>query len=240
MKLTCMIIDDEPIARMVVEEFIRDIDYLELTGVAENPVKAMALLKKQSVDLLFLDINMPRMNGFEFLKCTSHLPLVVVTTAYAEYAVEGFELDVLDYLLKPISFERFKLACEKARKHLQLVIPQNENLNNQEDHFFVKNNNSIEKICYEDLNYVEALLNYVVLHTSTRKLMVYMTIKSIIDQLPQEQFIKVHKSYIVNTKKIKSIEGNIIDIGNAKISISQNLREEVLKKVVKNKLLKRS
>jgi DNA-binding LytR/AlgR family response regulator len=238
MKLTCMIIDDEPIARKVVEEFVRDIDYLELTGVAENPVKAMALLKKQPVDLLFLDINMPRMNGFEFLKCASHLPLVIVTTAYAEYAVEGFELDVLDYLLKPTSFERFQQACERARKHLQAATPETEN--NQEDHFFVKNNNSIEKIYYDDLNYVEALLNYVVLHTSTRKLMVYMTIKSIIEQLPQDQFIKVHKSYIVNTKKIKSIEGNIIDIGNAKISISQNLREEVLNKVVKNKLLKRS
>jgi DNA-binding LytR/AlgR family response regulator len=238
-KLNCVIIDDEPIARKIIEEYIADIDFLDLTGKAENPVKAASLLSETRVDLIFLDINMPRLNGIEFLRSSSNLPAVIITTAYPEYALEGFALDVLDYVVKPVSFERFLKACNKAKNYFDLKMKADEIEKSKADHFFIKCDNSIEKIFYDDLLYVEGLLNYVVLHTVSGKMMVYMTIKSMLEQLPQELFIKVHKSYIVNLEKIKGIEGNTIKIGNTNIAISQNLKDEVLKKILKDKLIKR-
>jgi DNA-binding LytR/AlgR family response regulator len=238
-KLNCVIIDDEPIARKIIEEYIADIDFLDLTGKAENPVKAASLLSETRVDLIFLDINMPRLNGIEFLRSSSNLPAVIITTAYPEYALEGFALDVLDYVVKPVSFERFLKACNKAKNYFDLKMKADEIEKSKADHFFIKCDNSIEKIFYDDLLYVEGLLNYVVLHTVSGKMMVYMTIKSMLEQLPPELFIKVHKSYIVNLTKIKGIEGNTIKIGNTNIAISQNLKDEVLKKILKDKLIKR-
>lgn len=238
MKLNCLIIDDEPIARKIIEEFIEDIDFLQLIGKAENPVKATSILNEQQVDLIFLDINMPRLNGIEFLKSSINIPEVIITTAYPEYAVEGFALNVLDYLVKPISFERFVKACNKAKQVFDLKNAATKK-NIAGDHFFIKADNSLEKIFYDDLLYVEGLLNYVMLHTTNGKMMVYMTIKSMLEQLPGETFIKVHKSYIVNLQKIKSIEGNTIKIGTTNIPISQNLKDEVLQKILKNNLIKR-
>jgi len=239
MKLNCLIIDDEPIARRILEEYISDIDFLNLAGKAENPLKAGSLLNETQVDIIFLDINMPKLNGVEFLKSSINLPAVIMTTAYPEYAVEGFALDVLDYLVKPISFERFLKACNKAKNYFDLKTKANEKEKDKVDYFFIKSDNSIDKIFYDDLLYVEALLNYVTLHTASGKRIVYMTIKSMLDQLPGQLFVKVHKSYIVNLTKIKSIEGNTIKIGNANITISQNLKNEVFKKILKDKLIKR-
>jgi DNA-binding LytR/AlgR family response regulator len=238
-KLNCVIIDDEPIARKIIEEYIAEIDFLDLTGKAENPVKAASLLCETCVDIIFLDINMPRLNGIEFLRSSKNLPAVIITTAYPDYALEGFALDVLDYLVKPVSFERFLKACNKAKNYFDLKMKADEIEKSKSDHFFIKCDNSIEKIFYDDLLYVEGLLNYVVLHTISEKMMVYMTIKSMLEQLPPELFIKVHKSYIVNLTKIKGIEGNTIKIGSTNIAISQNLKDEVLKKILKDKLIKR-
>jgi DNA-binding LytR/AlgR family response regulator len=239
MKLKCIIIDDEPIARKVLQEFIEDIDFLELVGQAENPLKAMALLNNNTIDIIFLDINMPKLNGIDFFKNTKTNAAVIMTTAYADYAVEAFGLDVLDYLVKPIAFERFLKACNKANEKniSKNVAPAN--LQETNDHFFIKCDNQIEKVYYDDLLYAEAMLNYVMLYTNSRKMMVYITIKSLEEQLPVDIFIKVHKSFIVNVNKVKSIEGNILDIGSAKITISQNLREKVLKDILKGKMIKR-
>ena len=239
MKLKCLIIDDEPIARKVLQEYISDIDYLELVGQAENPLRAMSLLNANDIDILLLDINMPKINGIDFLKSTKRDASVIITTAYTEYAVESYGLDVLDYLVKPIGFDRFLKACNKARearklKKLAKVPPQKVN-----DHFFIKSNNQIEKVFYHDLLYAEAMLNYVMLYTHTKKMMVYVTIKSLEEQLPPDLFIKVHKSFIVNIGKIKSIEGNVLDIGNEKIAISQGLREKVVNEIIKDKMIKR-
>ena len=238
-KINCVIIEDEPIARKILEEYIADVDFLNLIGKFENPVKAASTLSETCVDIIFLDINMPRLNGIEFLKISKNLPAVIITTAYPEYALEGFALDVLDYLVKPVSFERFLKACNKAKNYFDLKIKANETEKNKVDHFFIKYENSIEKIFYHDLLYVEGFLNYVVLHTVSGKMMVYMTIKSMLEQLPPELFIKVHKSYIVNITKIKGIEGSTIKIGNSNIGISQNLKDEVVKKILKDKLIKR-
>ena len=239
MKLKCIIIDDEPIARKVLQEFIDEIDYLELAGQAENSLKAMSLLNNNDIDIIFLDINMPKINGIDFLKNSKINANIIMTTAYAEYAVEAYGLDVLDYLVKPIAFDRFLKACNKAKEVSELKKSPSAQFQKVNDHFFIKCDNQIEKVFYHDLLYAEAMLNYVMLYTSSRKMMVYITIKSLEEQLPADIFIKVHKSFIVNINKIKSIEGNILDIGNKKITISQNLKEKVINEIVKDKMIKR-
>ena len=252
MKLKCLIVDDEPVARKVLQEFIEDIDYLELAGQAENPLKAMKLLQEYEIDILLLDINMPKINGIEFLKASKTDACVIITTAYAEYAVESYALDVLDYLVKPISFDRFLKACNKAREWKELRTARGVEQGQgggkgrdqgsggrQGDHFFVKSNNQIEKVHYSELIYAEAMLNYVMLYTPTKKMMVYVTIKSLEEQLPADTFIKVHKSFIVNMNKIRSIEGNILDMGTEKITISQGLREKVIQEIVRDKMIRR-
>jgi DNA-binding LytR/AlgR family response regulator len=162
-----------------------------------------------------------------------------MTTAYADYAVEAYGLDVLDYLVKPIAFDRFLKACNKAKEMKALKGTIGNQPNKSNDHFFIKCNKQIEKVFYADLVYAEAMLNYVMLYTTSKKLMVYVTIKNLEEQLPADIFIKVHKSFIVNVNKIKSIEGNILHIGNEKITISQNLREKVINEIVKGKMIKR-
>jgi DNA-binding LytR/AlgR family response regulator len=239
MKLKCIIIDDEPIARKVLQEFVEEIDYLELAGQAENPLKAITLLNSDDIDIIFLDINMPKINGIDFIKSTKTTASVIMTTAYAEYAAEAYGLDVLDYLVKPIAFDRFLKACNKAKEIREFKKIKQVKANKIDDHFFIKCNNQIEKVFYEDLIYAEAMLNYVMLYTNSKKMIVYVTIKSLEEQLPADMFIKVHKSFIVNRSKIRSIEGNILDIGNEKITISQNLKDKVISEVVKDKMIKR-
>jgi DNA-binding LytR/AlgR family response regulator len=239
MKLKCIIIDDEPIARKVLQEFVEEIDYLELAGQAENPLKSMTLLNENDIDIIFLDINMPIINGIDFVKSSKTTASIIMTTAYAQYAVEAYGLDVLDYLVKPISFDRFLRACNKAKEIRELKKIKQVKTNKTYDHFFIKCNSQIEKVFYEELIYAEAMLNYVMLITNSKKLIVYVTIKSLEEQLPADMFLKVHKSFIVNLSKIRSIEGNILDIGNEKITISQNLRDKVISEVVKDKMIKR-
>jgi DNA-binding LytR/AlgR family response regulator len=239
MNLTCIIIDDEPVARKLLREYIDDIPFLEIAGEADNPLKAQAILDREPIDLIFLDINMPKLTGLEFLQSRSSLPMVIMTTAYAEHALDGFALDVLDYLVKPFSFSRFLKACNKAKEYHEMKTQAGSKGGPDGNYFFVKYSGRIEKVLYDDLSYVEAALNYVILHTKNNKMIVYLTIKSIIEHLPETLFIKVHKSFIVNRQKISSIEGNIIHIGNTEIPISQNHHEEVMKLILGGKMLKR-
>ncbi len=239
MKMKCIIVDDEPVARKLLQEYIEDIPFLELAGQADNPLKAQAILDNESIDLIFLDINMPRLTGLEFLRTTNNLPMVIMTTAYAEHALDGFTLDVLDYLVKPFSFERFLKACNKAKDYYQLKTQAAKNTTTSEDYFFVKCNGRIEKILHDELLFVEASLNYVTLHTANGRMIVYLTIKGIMESLPAASFIKVHKSFIVNLQKISSIEGNIIHVGKAEIPISQNSQEEIMKTILKDRMFKR-
>jgi DNA-binding LytR/AlgR family response regulator len=233
-----MIIDDEPVARKVLQEFIEEIDFLELVGQAENPVKAISILQDNNIDLIFLDISMPKINGLEFLTSTRLTSKVILTTAYSEFAVQAYDLDVIDYILKPIAFERFLQACNKA-KAASRVVSLTPPYAPRANHFFVKCDGVLEKIFYSEVIYAEAKMNYVVLHVESRKLMVYLTISSLENQLPADQFIKVHKSYIINKDKIKSIRGNVLDMGIREISISQNLREQVLNRIVSDHLIRR-
>lgn len=234
MNLQCIIVDDEPDARRLLEEYIGDVEFLQLAGKAENPLKAGALLNSRQIDLMFLDVNMPRMSGIEFLRSSRNLPPTIMTTAYTEYAIEGFELDVLDYLVKPISFERFLKACNKARE-----FSMSRTGRSPADHFFVKCDGRIEKVLYDELVLVEAMLNYVVLHTETRKLMVHLTMKNIVEQLPSGRFLKIHKSTIINIDKVKTIEGNEVNLGRVKAVISQSLQESVIREIIRDRMLKR-
>lgn len=241
MKLNCIIIDDEPIARKLLQEYIGETDFLVLAGIAENPVKATTLLNENQIDLIFLDINMPKMTGLQFLRSSNTLPMVIMTTAYGQYALDGFELSVVDYLVKPFSLARFLKATQKALelKTLRSKPTSAEKEAAAADHFFVKCDGKLERVVYNDLLYVEALANYVTLYTTHKKLVAYLTMKSIEEQLPADSFMKVHKSYIVNMDKIKSIEGSMLDLGEIKITVGQSFYEGVMDGLLKGKLFKR-
>jgi DNA-binding LytR/AlgR family response regulator len=242
MLLKAVIVDDEPVARKVIKEYLEDIEFLELAGMAENPLKADVLLNENPIDLLFLDINMPKLSGIEFLRASAgrpHQPMVIITTAYAEYALDGFELDVVDYLVKPFSFERFLRACNKARSKYGERFPAVRGTDVRPDHFFVKCDGSLEKVLYEELEYVEALTNYIVLHTTSRQLIVYLTLKGVLSHLPADQFVKVHKSFIVNKSRIRSIRGNVLQLGAKDIPVSQHYYDSAMQEILKDRVLKR-
>jgi DNA-binding LytR/AlgR family response regulator len=240
MKMTCIIIDDEPLARKGLREYISDVEFLQLAGDFDNPLKAMDTLMNQKINLIFLDIQMPKITGLEFLKTLANPPIIIFTTAYPQYAVDGFELNAADYLLKPFSFDRFWKAVIKARTlyeaakgiSLQPIIIE-------ADHFFIKTDNKLVKINYSDILYVEALQNYIAVHTLNKKFITYLTFKSIEESLPQHIFIKVHKSYLVALSKVESIEGNEIRIGAHHIPISRTMKDDVMERILKGKYLKR-
>jgi len=235
--INCVIIDDEPLAREGLANYVREVDFLNLGGIGENPLELLHLIDQQKVDLIFLDIQMPKMNGIEFLKIMQKPPMVVITTAYPSYALEGFQLNVLDYLLKPITFERFFKATAKARDYHKLL--NGDYTKQDEDYFFIKCGNKYEKIPFEEILYVEGMQNYVNIYTDKGKFVTLLSLKSLEENLDGRSFIRVHKSYIVNMSKINSIEGNEVIIGNNRIPISRQLRDELMQKVVESKLLKR-
>jgi len=240
--INCIIIDDEPLARKGLKEYIVDVDFLHLIGEFDNPLKATEILSKGEVQLLFLDIQMPKITGLEFFKTLHHAPPVIFTTAFPQYALDGFELNALDYLVKPISFDRFLKAALRAREYYE-VRQKNETEtaldSGPANHFFIKADNKLVKILFDDILLVEALQNYVMIHTTDKKYITYLTFKSVEEYLPAIRFIKVHKSFIVAAGKIDSIEANDIRIGQHHIPISRNLKEEVMEKLLKGKFLKR-
>lgn len=235
--LDCLVIDDEPLARDGIANYVRDIDFLKLIDTCENPLEAIKVMEERSIDLIFLDIQMPKINGMDFLKSLSDPPLVIITTAYPSFALEGFQLDVLDYLVKPITFQRILKAANKAKNQFKLL--QKEAPSSKEDHFFIKQENKFEKIRLDDLFYVESMQNYVQLHTTRGKFTTLLTLKNVKQELPEDQFLQVHKSFIVSLSKIDAVDGNQIVIGQSKIPISRSNREKVLDLVIKGKLIKK-
>lgn len=240
MSINCIIIDDEPLARKGLKEYIADTDFLQLTGEFDNPLKATDAIIRGEARLLFLDIQMPKITGLEFFRTLQQPPPVIFTTAYPQYALDGFEVNALDYLVKPISFDRFLKAALKAKEFYEIreknsVIATSPGAG----YFFIKTDNKLVKLDYEEVLFAEALQNYVVIHTAGKKYITYLTFKAVEDYLPGDHFIKTHKSYIVAASKIDSIEGNDIMIGQHHIPISRNLKEEVMEKLLKGKFLKR-
>ena len=239
MRINCIIIDDEPLARKGIAEYVSDVDYLELKGQGENAAAAQDLLKKGNIDLIFLDIQMPKVTGIEFLKGLKNPPMVIFTTAYSEYALQGYELDVLDYLVKPISSERFLKACNKAKDFYALKQSGSKSLPKTEDYFFIRCEDRFERILYDELLYIEAMENYVIFHTLKEKYISYLTLKSVESYLPIDKFLKVHKSFIVAIPKIESIDGSDLLIKGKSIPISRILKEEVMDKLINGRFLKR-
>ncbi|HYC86866.1 MAG TPA: LytTR family DNA-binding domain-containing protein [Chryseosolibacter sp.] len=236
--MNCLIIDDEPIARKGLEEYVRDIEFLHLVGQCDNPLKASGYLTEHQIDLIFLDIHMPRITGIDFLKTLRNPPLVIFTTAFPQYALEGYALDVTDYLVKPITFERFLKAAQKAYEVFSLKRLATQPREGS-DYFFVKCDSKFEKVFFKDVLFIESLQNYVVINTVERKLIAYITLSGIEAQLPKDQFIKVHKSFIISVPHVKAIEANEIIIREHRIPISRNLKDEVVEQILGNKLFKR-
>ena len=233
--IRCVITDDEPFARKGLQGYIEQIDFLECRGVCENAVELNSFLKKEPVDLLFLDIEMPYVTGIDFLRNITNPPKVIFTTAYEKYAVQGFELEVLDYLLKPISFERFLKAANKAFDYFRTQ----QGPATGQDYIFVKAEGKLEKIHFTDILFAEGLENYVAIYTHEKKVITHLTLKMLQEKLPSGSFIQPHKSYIVAIEKIGSIEGNILHVRNYQVPISKYQKEEVMEKIVNHKLLKR-
>ena len=244
MTLKCVAIDDEPLARECIANYVREIDFLELTGTGSNPVDLTKLLDEKKVDLVFLDIQMPVINGIEFLKMTANPPMVIITTAYPSYALEGFQLDVLDYLVKPITFNRFFKAVSKAKDYQHLLeksvsvdVAKN---SADEEYFFIKCDYKYERIYFNDILYIEAMQNYVTIYTTKGKYITLLYLKNVEQNLDKKSFIRVHKSYVVSISKIESIENNEIVMQSYRIPISRNYRDEVIERVVNNKLWKKT
>lgn len=233
--INCLVVDDEPIARKGIMEYVRQIDYLNAVAQCKSAAEAAGLLQKNKIDLVFLDIQMPKLTGIEFVKALTDPPLIIFTTAYSEYALEGFELDVVDYLLKPISFARFLKAAEKAQSY---VNARNKEVSITPDFFFIKCNGKIEKIIMADVVYIEAMANYVIIHTRQKKYITYLTFSGIEEQLPTHLFVRIHKSYIVSISAIQTIDGNGVLTSSTRLPMSKNYRSDVMNRI-ESRFLKR-
>lgn len=234
MNIQCIITDDEPLAGKGLAGYAAKTGFLQVIAICEDAIQLNTALKQQPVDLLFLDIEMPYMSGIEFLKSYPNPPKVIFTTAYEQYAIQGFELDVLDYLVKPISFERFLKAANKAFDFFS-----QQSAGAGEPYFFIKSESKLEKVFFNEILFAEALGNYVAVHTADRKIITHATLKSMQDSLPARQFLQPHKSYLVNMNHISAIEGNVLHIGKHEVPISKYQKEELLEKIVNNRLLKK-
>lgn len=231
MKIRTIIVEDEPLAREGLKSYIREIDSLELCAVCENALDANEVLKEEKPDLMFLDIQMPKITGIDFLKSLQSPPMVILTTAYPNYALQGFELDVVDYLVKPYPFDRFLKAVNKA-KDLYHLKQHPKEYPSTKDAIFLKVDNVLKRVILNDIIYIEGMENYVALHTREGRMITLMTMKSMEETLPSENFLRVHKTYIISKNHVKGIEGNEIDMGKVKIPMSRNRRNEIIDELV--------
>lgn len=231
MKIKCIITDDEPVAREGLQSYVEKVDFLALTGVCEDAIQLNTLLKTEQPDLLFLDIEMPYLSGLDLLATLSNPPKVIITSAYEQYALKGYELDVTDYLLKPISFERFLKAVNKVH---DLLLK--ETAPAAEEFLFVKSDKQMKKVFLKDILFIEGLENYICIYTASDKILVHSTMKNIYNSLPESDFIQTHRSFIVNIHHVSLIEGNILNIAGHEIPVARNYRETVFARIIKNPL----
>ncbi|KAA3438352.1 LytR/AlgR family response regulator transcription factor [Rufibacter hautae] len=231
MQLTCLAIDDEPLALDIMRSYIGKIPFLQLVQTCSSALEAMAVLQRQPVDLLFLDIEMPEITGVQFVQSLSHRPAVIFTTAYPQYALDGFTLDAVDYLLKPIPFDRFFKAVNKVYERAQLqaatpspslpVLPQTDT----EDFIFVKADYKTLRVNLKDILFIEGLKDYVIIHTVSRKIITLLSMNKIMEKIPEQDFARVHRSYIVSLAHIESIEKGRLKIKDQEIPIGDSYKE---------------
>jgi DNA-binding LytR/AlgR family response regulator len=228
----CIIIEDEPLAQNVLRKYIGEHPALELVAVCNDALEAQTVLTQENIDLLFLDINLPKLSGINFIKTLVHSPLIIFTTAYPEFAVEGFELNAIDYLLKPFSFERFLKAVNKALEKLNTSTIQN-NTENEISFIFLKADKKIHRVELETIHYIEAIGDYMKVVTDSGQLLVNETMKRLQEELPVKSFMRVHKSFIISRNRIRYIEGNYIQVEDKSIPIGATYRNEVLSSIEK-------
>lgn len=229
MRTKCIIIDDEPLARELIRGHVKKLENFEIVAECANAMEAMETLRNNKTDLMFLDIKMPQISGIEFLKTIKNPPKVIITTAFSQYAIEGFEMDVVDYLIKPVTFERFFKAVNKffaTRTHQEVTL-ERENQVNDHAFIYVKENKKIIKIYLKEIHFIEGLNEYIRIHTDNRRVVVKSSLQSIESKLPPEQFIRVHKSYIVSIPKIRAFNATTIELENAKVRIGRNYKNQV-------------
>jgi DNA-binding LytR/AlgR family response regulator len=227
-----IIVEDEPLAREGLLKYVNEVEYLKIIAVCEDALQANKILADQSVDLMFLDVQMPKLTGIDFIKSLKSAPMVIMTTAYPNFALQGFELDVVDYLVKPYPFDRFLKAANKAKDLLELKSNHPEP-RARENFFFVKCDHRFEKIQFEEVLYVEGMENYVVIHTPTQKYVTLLRMKVMEETLPRPDFIRVHKSYIVSIKAVSAIDGNEVIVGTKRIPLSREKKAEILERLIK-------
>lgn len=226
--LNCIAIDDEPLALELLEDNISKVPYLQLQASFNNPLEAMKYLQQQKIDLVFLDIQMPGITGLQFIQSITQKPMFILITAYEKYALDGFNLDVIDYLVKPVSIERFMKACNKALELHELKTKQKEtSAETQAEYFFINVDYSLLKVVFKDIMYIEGLKDYIKIHlkSTTKPIVARMSMKSIEEQLPASMFTRVQKSYIISKEHITAIRKNSIFIGNIEIPVGDNYRD---------------
>lgn len=234
MKIKCIITDDEPLARDLLVSYIERIDDIEITGTCSNAIEAFALMQKHKVELLFLDIQMPKMSGLDLIKSLQERPRIIITTAYREYAADGFELDVLDYLVKPISFERFLKAFAKYN---QLALMRKPSIPTETTNVFdnaymyFKVNKELVKVYLKDIIYIESIKDYIKIVTEKKQFLTYQRISYMEEKLPENKFVRIHKSYIVSFDKIRSYSGESITVDAFSLPIGRLFKHNVLNKI---------
>jgi len=231
--IRCLAIDDEPLARKKMTQYIQKTPFLELVDTCESALQALEIIKNQKIDLLFLDINMPDLSGMDFVKSLENAPGIIFTTAYSEYALDGFKVNAIDYLLKPIDYPNFLKAASKAQKTLQISKAESEELSLKEEFLFIKSEYKIIKIELADIKYLESMREYVKVHLLNRSpIMTLISLKKMEQSLPNATFMRVHRSFIVNLKRITTIERNrIVFDEKTYIPISEQYRESFRKYV---------
>lgn len=230
MKIKAMIVDDEPLAQNVIQQYAKKLPQLTIEGTCNDAICARQLLRKKEVDLLFLDINLPKLSGISFLRNLKNAPLVIFTTAYSEFALEGFELDAIDYLKKPFSFERFCKAVFKVEELLELKSTSQEQsiTEIQTDFLFIKSNKKTIKVKFSDIYYIEGLGDYIQIHVENQKIITNLSMKKIITLLPENKFYRIHKSFIISLDKIDLVEGNMVQVKKNKLPIGNSYRHDFM------------
>lgn len=233
MNTRCILVDDEPLARGLIKGYLSKLENMEIVAECDNAMKAMEILRTTKVDLMFLDIQMPQVNGLEFLRSVRNPPAVIIISAYKEYALDGFDLDVIDYLLKPVTFERFLKSIDKfysVHVHPEKVELRGNTAAGEDAFLYVKEGKKVVKLYINDIVFIEGLSEYVKINTPDKRIVSKLSLTNLMDELPPEQFLRVHKSYIVNVRHIHSFTANTIDLPEKKmIPIGRSYKNAVLK-----------
>jgi two-component system LytT family response regulator len=235
--IKCLIVDDEPLAREVIGRFVSRVPSLRLVTECENALQAMAVIQQQEIDLAFVDIRMPELLGTDFIKILSHPPRIILTTAYPEYALEGYDLDVVDYLLKPIQFERFLKAIDKAALQIGQATPPNPDgpqrtpEDKNDSYLYFRTDRKMVKVMLDEIVYIEGMKNYIKIITTTGVVITKNSMAAIEAMLPESSFIRTHRSYIVSKSKIRSFTGELIEIGKTEIPIGKLFKNNVMRQL---------